>query len=540
MNRKNYTLLNSINNFPSTLGLSRRENIRMRIVQRHRLGQSLEPNNNNRTNRANRIDRINRTFMNSSTRVNESLRTQPNNENNSLSSNISNNINIQSNFMSRNSHLSSPSDDLSNIKIENKKISKFSINENDLNQIEEEKLKDENITSEIKDTVKCYICFNTITNPKMCPRCHRIACEKCLYNWFMVEHKKACGFCRENINFYEMISVPFMSTVVDFVEKVFEKDKDGEIKFSEKFQDFCSNHPNEQLYYYCLDCNKGYCKTCFVFFGEEKDRHLNHNIIEYEKYKNLNFTSLKVYEDKINSYINKTKEKIKKCESYKSAYEFERNEGNKLIDNLRKEFNIQIDDNIRMIDEQINKLQKIIDNYEKYTIELNNYYSKFSNEDENKNNIYPYQKMSQELINKLSKMTSRKFYSNKEIEKLMDLSKGIHVDSYLSKIGEFNHETRFLSKSLKMGDSPYQLVIDNKQRNEVNINLVIPKNKITFEHNFKAFILIRKKGNEAATYELEEAKEDNNYFYFRKKIPWDYFGESIFKIRGILYDYYFL
>ena len=97
--------------------------------------------------------------------------------------------------------------------------------------------------------------------------------------------------------------------------------------------------------------------------------------------------------------------------------------------------------------------------------------------------------MSQELINKLSKMTSRKFYSNKEIEKLMDLSKGIQVHSYLSKIGEFNHETRFLSKSLKMGDSPYQLVIDNKQRNEVNINLVIPKNKITFEHNFKAFIL---------------------------------------------------
>ena len=121
----------------------------------------------------------------------------------------------------------------------------------------------------------------------------------------MVEKKKNCGFCRKNMNFYDMVSVPFMSTVVDFVEKVFVKDKDGEIKLNEKYQDFCQNHSNEQLYYYCMNCNRGYCKTCFVFFGEEKDKHLNHNIIEYEKYKNLNFSSLKTYGEKINDSIDK-------------------------------------------------------------------------------------------------------------------------------------------------------------------------------------------------------------------------------------------
>ena len=534
MDRKNYTLHTPTNTFTSTISLSRRMGIRKRLVQRQRLGQSLEPlpNTNNRTNRTHRINNMNNTYRNTEPRM-------TNDENNSLSSNLTNIIN-QNNSFNINNNLSSPSDDIKkNGNIEKKKVSIFTINENDLNKIEEEKQKDENITSEIKDTVKCYICLNTITNPKMCPHCHRIACEKCLYNWFMMEHKKNCGFCRENVNFYEMISVPFMSTIVDFVEKVFEKDKDGDMKFTGNIQDFCSNHPNEKLYYYCLDCNKGYCKTCFVFFGEEKDRHLEHNIIEYEKYKNLNVTSLKLYEDKINSYIIKTKEKIKKCESYKSAYEFERNEGNKIIENLKKEFNKQMDENIRLIDEQINKLQTIIENYEKYNVELNNYYSKFPKEKDNKNNLYAYQKKSQELMNKLSSITAKKFYSNKEIEKLMELSKGMQLYSYFSKVGEFNHETRFLSKNLKMGDSPYQLVIDNKQRNVVNINLVIPKNKITFEHNFKAFVLIRKIGDEAITYELEEAKEDNNNFYFRKKIPWDYFGESIFKIRGLLYDFYF-
>ena len=212
----------------------------------------------------------------------------------------------------------------------------------------------------------------------------------------------------------------------------------------------------------------------------------------------------------------------------------------KVIGNLKKEFNRNIDDNLRVIDSQINKLKNYIENYQKYKIELNNHYVKLSNVSENKTNIYNCQKISQQLINKLSSLTSKKFYSNKDIDKLMDLSKGFQVKTYLSKLGEFNHETRFLSKNLKMGDSPYQLIIDNKKRNEINISLLLPKNKITFAHNFIPFVFIRKKGSEINAYELEESKEDNNYFYYKKIIPWDYSGESIFKIRGILYDYYFL
>ena len=74
-----------------------------------------------------------------------------------------------------------------------------------------------------------------------------------------------------------MISVPFMSTVADFVEKVFENEENKEIISKERKNEFCENHPKEKMYYYCLDCNKGYCKICFVFFGKEKDKHINHD-----------------------------------------------------------------------------------------------------------------------------------------------------------------------------------------------------------------------------------------------------------------------
>ena len=64
-----------------------------------------------------------------------------------------------------------------------------------------------------------------------------------------------------------MIPVPFMSTVADFVEKIFDEEKKEENDKNE----FCPNHLNENMHYYCLNCNKGYCKICFVFFGKEKD-----------------------------------------------------------------------------------------------------------------------------------------------------------------------------------------------------------------------------------------------------------------------------
>ncbi len=521
MIRKNLTLHNSSNSFTSLVDTPRRISIRRRLIERQRSNDT-----NNKSHIARNI------INNSMNNFNQDIRENQNDENNSLISNTSNII-----FIHNQSGNTSP---LSAKKIGKHKFSRFSAKKKELSEIEEEKQKEDNNFTEIKDTVKCYICFNIITKPKMCPCCHRIACEKCLYNWFMVERKKYCGFCRKKLNFYEMVSVPFMSTVVDFVEKIFDKDKDGEIKFSHNFQNFCENHPNEQIYYFCLDCNRGYCKTCFVFFGEEKDKHINHNIIEYEKYKNLNVTSLKTYDEKINASIDKAKENIKRCYSYKNAYNFERNEGNQLLDNLKKEFNKQIDDNLRLIDDEINKLEKLIEKYEKYKTELNNYYSNFSNQKINESNIYSYQKISQELTNKLSFILSEKLYSSKELEKLIDLSKSMYFQTYQSKYSEFKHENRFFSKNLKIGNSPYELIIDNKEQNEININLLIPKDKITFGHNFKPFVFIRIKGCEATTYELEEGKEDNKFFYFKKKIPWNYYGESSFKIKGLLYDYYFV
>ena len=120
-------------------------------------------------------------------------------------------------------------------------------------------------------------------------------------NWFINFKKDKCGFYLSNSNFNEMISAPFMDVVVNFVEKFFNKKK-IELNLNDMDKDFleyCPEHENELLYYYCLDCGKAYCKTCFLFFGAEKDKHNSHSIIEYEKYKNMSFPLRKKNLDKL-------------------------------------------------------------------------------------------------------------------------------------------------------------------------------------------------------------------------------------------------
>ena len=74
---------------------------------------------------------------------------------------------------------------------------------------------------------------------------------------------------------------------------------------------------------------------------------------------------------------------------------------------------------------------------------------------------------------------------------------------------------------------------------EVIISVNIPRNKFHGVHNFKGIIFIRKKGECMQSYDLDEYSEDYNFYYLKKKIPWDFIGSSIFKLKGIMHDFYF-
>ena len=418
-------------------------------------------------------------------------------------------------------------------------------NNNSLKDIIE--LPNENIGNEIKETVKCNICSQKINKPKMCPKCKHISCEKCLYNWFIKNKNKVCKSCKEPMDFYKMIPVPFMDTVINFVEKVIEdnkkQDEDEDVKNNEikeinnkiennnnNENDYCSAHPKEKLYYYCINCNKAYCKVCFVFFGKEKDKHNGHKIIEYKNYKPFNINDLENEQKKLNDNINRINILINRCLSYKKANDFQQKIVNNFLDMFIKEYNKKMDEIQNKLDIEIKELKKIFENYQSNKNEVDNFFK-------NKNRISN-DAIGRNILDKLTKTNGIKFFSGKEIDKEFNISQNIFINTYQSKISEIDHSNIFLCKPLKLENSKCELLIDNKAKNCVNLNLIIPKDKNIIKHIYKAFVVIRKKGDIAQIYELDDIREVKDFSYLKKNIPWDKNGEQIFKIRVVLHDFY--
>ena len=212
---------------------------------------------------------------------------------------------------------------------------------------EDEKIK----INKIKELMICFLCNKNSILPKLCPNCRKISCQECLKKWYLTEKNNKCFYCKNEENYINMVSIPIISNISIILNKIngsnifvktsnFKLDEKDErtltffnkrnnnsytkknlalnnavtnlklnlfknlknkklnnpirkIPFVQKskkdcsISEHCPTNQDELLFYYCSDCQKSYCRTCFVFFGKEKNNHIGHKIIDYQKIKNL-------------------------------------------------------------------------------------------------------------------------------------------------------------------------------------------------------------------------------------------------------------
>jgi hypothetical protein len=140
--------------------------------------------------------------------------------------------------------------------------------------------------------------------------------------------------------------------------------------------EYCLKHPDQPLFYYCLNCDQAYCRTCFVFFGEEKDKHNNHSIIEYEKYKLINISKIKKLSNSLDDKFEELEAYIKRCEALKKCYEFERKIVQDHVKQLLEDFNLKIDENIKILENIIKNYKFYLNQIEKAKMILKNFIQK--------------------------------------------------------------------------------------------------------------------------------------------------------------------
>ena len=301
-------------------------------------------------------------------------------------------------------------------------------------------------------------------------------------------------------------------------------------------EEYCKKHYDQPLFYYCLDCNQAYCRTCFVFFGEEKDKHNNHSIIKYEKYKSLNFDKIKKIAHNLDSKYEEIVAYIKRCEALRNCYEYERNLVQTHIKKLMDNFNLKMDENIKILDNIIKKYKLNLFQFEKGKNDIKKYYMRMEDSKlKSKIDI-------EDLIDEASNILKIKYYKSKEVDGYSELSQNISLNFYQSKLKKCEiKENNYLFR-IPFDNSKYQLVITQKG-NEAQICIFWPinhniNNKENEKSNLLPIVFLRRKYRNWEHFQLEEYLEFGGNSYFIKRFPIDNFCNinSYFKIKGLLYQ----
>ena len=85
----------------------------------------------------------------------------------------------------------------------------------------QKKLEDELSRDQVKDHLKCYICYNQIKKPRICRYCNKLAYEECLKNW--LSNKNKCAFCRTKMKFEDTVYIPIVEELSDYFKNEVEK-----------------------------------------------------------------------------------------------------------------------------------------------------------------------------------------------------------------------------------------------------------------------------------------------------------------------------
>ena len=294
------------------------------------------------------------------------------------------------------------------------------------------------------------------------------------------------------------------------------------------YNENCQIHPDQLLFYYCVDCEKSYCRTCFVFFGQEKNNHIGHQIIDYEKFKNKNnFELMEAIKDlkennvKINFLINQ-------CESLKNCYLNEKEIVNNYIKSFIKNYNEKIEENIKKINDIINNYQKYIQQINKTRENIKKYYSTINDINQ------------ASLIKEIKKVNSMEY--TKSIDSFADLSPKFFFNTYLSDLMSYNIIDKNFRLKTKLGDSKYNLVVLRKE-NEIQIYIYYPVEKGTkIKKSILPYIYLKKKDDNWEMFELKEFLTYNGHNYFIKRYDAETFCpiNSYIIIKGVLYENFFV
>jgi hypothetical protein len=312
---------------------------------------------------------------------------------------------------------------------------------------------------------------------------------------------------------YYLKPLTFLKAIAEVVEPEEEEDIKLIIFNTNELIHKCDRHEKNDIWAYCIDCNKKMCPICF-----SQEQHSQHRVVDYKQYLNLNlffgvsFKNIKDYVLKSERIITDLQKLNSELDNQKSALLGFSLDLYDAINNIFQEGQEKISRIIDSLTSQISEYNNFKNNIKKYiTKSIPIGFSDFENIEEIEKEI-------KERIGRLNIV----FPKNEDVEKiekeyykqnieLINIQETIDINNEIITNGlKTNFKNNNFEFIAELGEDQeevnFYLNIDKKILDKININPYLIKMKI-FNHK-KEKILYLEKANK------NDNENDNNISFF--------------------------
>ena len=405
----------------------------------------------------------------------------------------------------KNIHLSNLDNNEKKVKEENEEILR--------KKQEEEKQKDD-----IRNKLKCFLCFGKVVNAVMCPYCKKVACEQCLNK--ILEKANICPNCKSILLNNEVVKLRILDDFKNFFINNMEQSDENENEEEEEDKELiklkqqkCKEHPNKNIEYICMNCNEFLCSESLLIFNKESlNKHNNHIILPFddiEKYKLYQiikeYRSLSENKNKLVSKVIKLKKSIKALYEKKNSINYI---CDTLKDNIKSKYEQKISNiksTLASIKYKKKDINKMIQNPPNLMMELN---------DEEK---------SKKILAELKDLNNL-WIGNIDLDKVVNFQKAFKLEQYesppfeinLPNNGKYIEDYSLLKKELDFIPNVKCKLNCHLLQNFYNFSLSMEINKKNSNEHQEKYIgyLYLKNNITTKSIFLQECKTNNEFLFF--------------------------
>ncbi|KAI9310554.1 hypothetical protein DFJ73DRAFT_887836 [Zopfochytrium polystomum] len=148
------------------------------------------------------------------------------------------------------------------------------------------------LPSQFDDLFKCYICFDNMKRPVMCPSCSKIGCFDCVEKW-LAQERNQCPHCRAPLSSSQLVHCRFMDDLAQLRGAMSDA-----VKTSVSQSGECTAH-SAPMFYYCQTCSEALCSDCAVIDQKHKEHKLERLQSVYKEKRQLLENIMSAFQEKM-------------------------------------------------------------------------------------------------------------------------------------------------------------------------------------------------------------------------------------------------